>query len=75
METLYRLSYWGGPGTIQPFLWSREKTTQRLARGEIGYPLYDSSVSTVWSRRPLACAVRACSQASRRSSDSGREIR
>src|ERR1044071_9911087 len=75
METLYRLSYWGGSGTYEPFLWSREKITRPRRVDEIGYPFYDSRVSTVSSRRPLACAVRAWSHASRRSSDSGREIR
>jgi hypothetical protein len=75
METLYRLSYWGELGTVFPFRTSRDESTQPGDRHEIGYPTHESSVSTSWSRNPLACMVRACSQASSRSSDSGREIR
>src|SRR3712207_3968870 len=42
---------------------------------EIGGALQCTKVSTVSSRAPLTCTVRARSHASKRSSDSGREIR
>src|SRR6266536_2248248 len=38
METLYRLSYWGGSRTWE-FIWSREKTTRPRSSAEIGYPV------------------------------------
>src|SRR5262245_4427066 len=74
METLYRLSYWGGSRT-QEVPRSREKPTRPSGADEIGDLCQDSRVSTVSSRKPLACAVRAWSQASSRASDSGREMR
>ena len=46
METLYRLSYWGELGTIFLFRTSRDESTQRRGPHEIGYPSYESSVST-----------------------------
>ena len=74
METLYRLSYWGGSGKVSPPCGAVRRLHGSLMVMKSGIP-YDSSVSTVSSRSPLACAVLACSHASRRSSDSGREIR
>jgi hypothetical protein len=75
METLCRLSYWG----VALLSRSTQDSTQPGAgTGNQGTPPTGdqcTNVSTVSSRDPLARVVLAASHASKRSSDSGLEIR